>query len=471
MIFSNLYPIIYIVNACFVFLLIFTERKKPASVLTWSLLLILLPVIGLILYTFLGKGPNFGKRKRCLNKYREDEKYLDIKEKQQELIKGSNLREGIKDLINFNYESGSLFSNDNDVEIISDVSKYYNDMIFEIEAAKHFIHAEYYIIRDDESGKNFVNILAKKAAEGLKVRLLYDDFGCHKLRKDFFDCIVKSGGEVYSFFPSKIKFINRNLNYRNHRKIVVIDGKYAYTGGSNIGDEYLGKHKEIKPWTDCNIKIKGTAAMHLNLRFIQDFSFASKTMPKMEFHTPDYKGSLPVQVLSDGPDTIEGSIEQAYIKAIYNAKRRVYIQTPYFIPDEAFMLALTTVAKSGVDVKIMIPAKADKKLVYFGTLSYACELAKQGVQIYRREGFLHSKTLVIDDDICSIGSFNIDIRSFLLQFEITTFIYDKDFTTKLAEIFEFNLGYCKLLDIKYLINRPFKQKVMERLMRLLTPIM
>lgn len=471
MLFARITLIIYLINIVFIIALIFFDKKPPSSILLWSLILLLIPVFGLMLYILFGKGPNFGSKRKFLNKFREDEKFKDIKTDQQKSLEQSGLSDDLKEMAQFNFKSGSLFSTDNEAEIFDSVTEFYSDMLKAINNAKNTIYAEYYMIRDDEWGREIINKLTKRAAEGLSVKLIYDDVGCWGLRKDFFYSLQKCGGEVYSFFPSFIKFINRNLNYRNHRKMMVIDGVYAYMGGSNLGDEYTGRQEKTSPWTDCNIRLKGSAATHLNIRFLQDFSFAAnkKVNYKIAYHnTTNY---LPVQILSDGPDTNEGSIEKAYIKAIYGAKKSVYIQTPYLIPDEAFKLALSTVAKSGVDVKVMIPSKPDKKYVYYATLNYATELIREGVKVYKREGFLHSKTLIIDDELCSIGSFNIDIRSFYLQFELTAFIYDKAFTQKLTAIFNKNLENSIELDKAYLAARPLKQKIFEKLMRLLTPIM
>ena len=465
--------VLYFINIVTVIALIFFEKKNPTSILLWSIILLLFPFVGLVLYVLFGKGASFGKKKKFLNKYTEDEKYKKLINSQIDLIGGSDFSDNIKELIRFNLSSGSLCSADNEAVIYTRVANFYDDIFIEIDKAKSFVNVQYYIIRSDEIGKKLIKLLAKKAQEGIKVRLLYDDLGCMFVNKSFFKELKDSGGEVYSFFPSFFKLINRNINYRNHRKMIIIDGYTAYIGGSNIGGEYLGKNKITNPWTDCNIKFKGTAAMHLNIRFLQDFNFACKKIaePIPAIVQSGNKNILPVQILSDGPDTIEGSIEQAYIKAIYNAKKKVYIQTPYLILDRAFLLALVTAVKSGIDVKVMLPSVPDKKIVYYATLSYAADLIKEGVKVYAREGFLHSKTLVVDDEICSIGSFNIDIRSFFLQFEITAFIYDKKTVSEMCAVFENDMQKCTELDNNYLINRPISQKFKEKITRLFTPIM
>ncbi|MDD4002980.1 MAG: cardiolipin synthase [Clostridia bacterium] len=467
---TDLLMIIYLINVFISLFLIFFERKQATSVLMWSIILLLLPVLGLILYIFLGRGPSLGRRKKFLHKYNQDIKYQRLVKKQKDYVDECRLSDFSQELITFSLDNDCLCSTDNDVELFTDTSNYYSDLLREIEGAKDFINVEFFIIRDDDSGREFINLLAKKAFEGLKVRLLYDDIGCMGLRKNFFDCIIKSGGEVCAFLPSRFKIFNRNLNYRNHRKIAVIDGVCAFMGSSNIGDEYLGKNSYLSPWKDCNLKIKGTAAMHLNLRVMQDYNFATEQDNQIKLADHNIKNNLCVQILSDGPDSKEGLIQQAYIKAIYGARKRIYLQTPYFIPDDAFMIALITASRSGIDVRVVIPQKADKKAVHYATLSYVNELVKHGVKVYEKRGFLHSKTLLIDDEISSVGSFNIDIRSFVLQFEITTFIYDKKFNQKLFQAIREDIKDSVELTRKSIALRPINQKAAERFMRLLTPI-
>lgn len=463
--------IIYIINFIAVLLLIFFENKQPSSILMWSVVLFFIPVLGLILYLLFGKSPSLDTKKRLLKRCNDNIRYKDLIIEQLKSVKNSNLNNNIKEFATFNLNNGNLYSSDNNIEIFSEVKNYYDDMLKEIENAKSSVYAEFYRIRNDKIGIEFVELLAKKAYEGLSVKIIYDDLGCLNLKKDFFDCVRNCGGKVFSFYPSKFIILKRNINYRNHRKLLVIDNAIAYIGGSNIGMEYLGKKENINPFIDCNVKLTGTAAMHLNYKFFEDYCFATKQNKKIELKKQNFDGDIAIQILSNAPDTTKTNIMQAYLKAIYNAKKRIYIQTPYLIPDRPFILAIINAVKSGVDVKIMIPKKPDKQFVYYATLYYASLLIKNGVKIYARNGFLHSKTLIIDDDIASIGSFNIDIRSFYLQFEITSFIYDSNINQKLNYIFDNDLKYCTLLDNDYIRKKPLKQKILEKIMRLFTPIM
>lgn len=472
--FNTLTIILYILNIGIAIGIIFFSKKSPAKTMLWCVVLLTLPLLGLILYFFFGCGPTLGRQKKLLSKRIKDKRYYDLIDKQSEneeygKISGKLSRE----MVLFNAATAAApCTYNNEAIVYSDIKRLYKD-IFQLAAdAQNYIHIQSYIFRDDNIGNGLIALLAKKAQGGTVVRLLYDDIGCLKLRKDFFDPLREAGGKVYAFFPSRFKYLNININYRNHRKIVVIDGKYAFTGGANIGEEYIGRNDDVYPFTDCHLRLQGEAVRHLNIRFLQDFSFAC-SCPVEEGSYEKYEGGgfLPVQALSDGADSGGGKIVSAYIKAIYLAEKRVYLQTPYLIIDEAFTMALASAAASGVDVRVMIPETADKKSVYYATLSYAAELVSLGVKVYKRKGFLHSKTLIVDDEVSSVGSFNLDIRSFYLQFELTCFIYGKEFNQTLSEIFERDLSFSEIISEQSIASRPLTQKLMERLMRLLTPIM
>ena len=453
--------------------LVFFERKNPEKVLKWLGVLLFLPFVGFVFYLLFGKGPYLGSRRRVLNKIEKDEKYLKLLDIQQELIGDEKQDDSVADMISFNIkENKSLCSTNNEVELITSVEDFYNELFFEIEHAKSYVHLCFFIIKRDECGKRLIDLLAKKAKEGVSVKLLYDDLGTFKTPKSFFKPIKAAGGEVYKFLPLIVNgLFSLNANYRNHRKIAVIDGKVGYTGGSNIGREYLGKKKRLSPWKDTQVRIKGIAVNMLNIRFMQDFNFASKQNCLPQIHRFDeVANKTTVQIVSDGPDLQEKGIENAYIKAIYEAKKSVWLQTPYLILDEPFKQALITAVKSGIDVKIIIPGKPDKPFVYQSTLSYAEELFEYGVEIYIYEGFIHSKVLVVDDYISSVGTFNLDTRSFKLHFEITAFIYGDSFAKKVKEDFNQTILSCKQMDDTFYKNLPLYDKFLQRLSILFSPL-
>ncbi len=475
---TAVYLALYLLNFLAVIAVIFIERKSQTSALLWAIVLLFVPVFGFIFYLFLGKGPVFGRKKKFLNKYYEDSRYSADVMRQLELfnkLSDNTTNTSTANIIkyNMNYE-GSMCTFRNHVRIYTDIQSQYDDMIRDIENAENFINVLYFIIQPDKSGDRLKKALIKKAKQGVDVKLVYDDVGCKNLSKTYFNDLIKAGGNVVKFFPSKIKFLNLNLNYRNHRKIVVIDNRIGYMGGANIGDEYINQSKKkVKPWRDTHLKICGEAVFLMHLRFMQDFNFASKDEFAPEPYNPecviDQKIS-PIQFVSDGPDSVDGVIESCYIKAIYSATKRIYIQTPYLIPDEVFLEALKAAARSGIDVRIMIPAVPDKPMVYACSLSYAAELAETGCKIFLWQGFIHSKTLLIDDDISSVGSFNIDIRSFKLNFEMTAFLYDDAVAQEMLEIFQQDMDNSREYTMEDIEKRSIFQKMKERAMRLCSPL-
>lgn len=451
--------------------LVFFENRSYSSLLVWLLVLITLPGIGLFAYVIFGKGPVIGKKKKFLTKITEDEKYLTHLEMQKKyLLEEARFTEPTGQLAYYNLvDQGSVLTANNEIVVMHDISAMYETMFEEIKNAQQYVNILFFIIKGDEYGKRLRELLIKKVNEGVKVRLIYDHVGSFRLRPFFFRRLKKAGGEVYSFLPSVFKFFFRNVNYRNHRKIVVIDGEIAYTGGANVGREYANKDKKLYPWHDTQIRVQGDAVNLINLRFMQDFNFSAHKTEQLNFKAQKEAGNKVIQVISSGPDSRDEKIKLAYIKAIYSARTKVYIQTPYFIPDESFIAALATAAKSGVDVRIMIPGIPDKKSVYLSTTFYMQELLPHGVKFYMYNGFMHSKTLLIDDEITSIGTFNIDIRSFKQNFEMTTFIYDKVTNEALTNAFLKETNNAKLVPTDYKSNK--LRHFFESIARLFTPLM
>ncbi|HZJ89680.1 MAG TPA: cardiolipin synthase [Bacilli bacterium] len=463
--------IIYSLNIIAVISLVFFENRSYSSLLVWLLVLMALPGVGLFAYVIFGKGPDIGKKKKFLTKITEDEKYFAHLEMQKKLlIEDTHLSDAAAQLAYYNLiDQGSVLTDTNKLEVMHDIAAMYETMFQDIENATEYVNILFFIIKGDEYGKRLRELLIKKVNEGVKVRLIYDHVGSFRLRPFFFRRLKKAGGEVYSFLPSIFKFFFRNVNYRNHRKIVIVDGKIAYTGGANVGREYANKDKKLYPWHDTQIRVEGDAVTLINLRFMQDYNFSAHKAEKMKFTPQKKAGNKVMQIISSGPDSRDEKIKLAYIKAIYNARTKVYIQTPYFIPDESFIAALATAAKSGVDVRIMIPGIADKKSVYLSTTFYMKELLPHGVRFYTYNGFMHSKTLLIDDEITSIGTFNIDIRSFKQNFEMTVFIYDKAVNAQMTKAFFNETKNAKLVPADYkgrIIRRFF-----ESIARLFTPLM
>jgi cardiolipin synthase len=474
------FNLLFVINILFALTVVFIERKNPSSTWTWLMVLLFLPSIGFILYLFLGQNL---KRKRIFSlKKEERENLASIIDKQKEflgnedLIKTNPFMSKYSDMMQLNLCSDNAFyTNNNHVTIFTDGKSKFDKLKETLNSAKLYIHMEYYIFQNDNLGRFILKILCKKAKEGVEVKLLFDGMGCLKLPRSFFAPLVEAGGKVTCFFPPFVPYINLRLNFRNHRKICTIDGQFAFTGGFNIGDEYLGLSKKFGFWRDTHLFIQGDAIDALELHFLMDWRFAAKeNEPFADKYFPHrtHVGKTGLQIVSSGPDSTFNSIKNGYLKMISKAEKNIYIETPYFIPDDSILEALKIASLSGVDVRIVIPSKPDHPFVYWASTSYMGELLESGVKCYTyNKGFLHSKFLSIDESISSVGTANLDIRSFTLNFEINTFIYDKDITSKLDAYFINDLKSCDELTLDNYINRSFVVKFKESVSRLLSPIL
>ncbi len=472
--------IVSVLNIFFIIIVVFFERKKPESTLAWVLILFFVPYVGIVLYIIFGDFFRFGVRKKERDKLLNDEEYLRQISKQINYLENDdNLRKNYKwaDLILMNsIDAKSLMTFDNEIETFNKASDKYDKLYEDIKNAKESIHISYYIIRKDFYGKTLLDLLVKKAKEGVEVRLIFDHIGSKITSKRFFKPLIKAGGKVEKFFPSRI-FLKLYINHRNHRKMVIIDGKIGYLGGMNIGKEYANEDKKITPWCDKHIRIEGSAVISMQIQFFLDYLFVSNEKIKWEdsnefkkyYKSDNKKGNKMVQIVSSGPDYKESNIRNNYLKMINNAKSSIIIETPYLILDESMMVALKLAASSGVKIKIIIPGVPDKKIVYYATLSYAKELMESGIEIYKYNGFMHSKMIIVDDDIVSVGSANMDRRSFSLNFEMNAVIYDEVYNEECTKMVN------KELEDSVLYNEEKKKeniivRIFEKIMRLFAPI-
>ena len=373
----------------------------------------------------------------------------------------------------------SPYRNDNEVCMYSDGKEFFDELLKSLNKAKKSINIEFYIFKNDEIGTKILDILEEKAKNGVEVRLLYDSVGSRLLNRDVLKKLKAVGGKTGEFFPSWLKFINLNMNFRNHRKIVVIDNKVGFIGGFNVGDEYLGKNKKFGYWRDTHIKFKGSAVKDLNLRFLADWRYATKEEVDLSqvLEVSDENIGEPnigMQIVSSGPNLSDRyEIKLAYLKMIQRAKEYLYIQSPYLIIDKSIADALKLASTSGVDVRIMIPGKGDHPFVYWANLVYAGELLEYGIKIYHydKNAFLHAKTIVIDDEICSIGTANMDTRSFELNFEVNAFIYSEAISKQQKNEFEKDISKCEELTLEKYQNRSRIVKIKESLSRLFSDIL
>lgn len=482
--FKLLFDILTILNYLFAVFVVFYERKNPAVTWAWLMVLMLIPWLGFIIYLIFGFEGR--KYKKFMEKAKDDEKlYNDFIienipafKKQLHFISKKNILDQpdtsyLNDIVLLNLVSStSPITKNNSVKVFHEGNSKFKSLLEDIKNAKSYIHMEYYIVRNDELGNRIMYALAEKASEGVEVKFLYDGIGNIKNGRSFNKPLIKAGGEVGIFLPPY--FIR--INYRNHRKVCIIDGKIGYIGGLNIGDEYLGNVKRFGYWRDCHIKIEGEAVKDLQLRFIADWNFVSENklaaLPKY-FPKQSYaKGNVNMQIISSGPDCKWNSIQYGYFKMITEADKSIYIATPYFVPDDSILEALKTSALSGIDVRVMFPAHPDHPFVYWASLSYIGDLLETGVKCYKYEkGFIHSKLITMDGIITSIGTANMDVRSFKLNFESNAFIYDKEITEEINKQFINDLKDCTQITPEWYENRPRSTRIKESVSRLISPML
>ncbi len=470
--------IVLYANILLAFVLVFLERRNPSATWAWLLVLIFIPILGFILYLFLGQ--DLRRMKVFAIKIGEDEEKI---QKQYEnllhLQSYDYAHPAIiqdRDLIQLHlHNAGAIFTHNNQIEILNNGQEKFPALIKALKEAKNHIHMEYYIIRNDGIGKEVRDLLAKKAREGVEVRLLGDGMGCMMLPKSYYKPILEAGGEFASFYPPFLPYINIRVNYRNHRKITVIDGKKAFIGGLNLGDEYLGKAKKYGFWRDTHFLIQGSAVDFLQLRFMTDWQFATRS--KLPF-SPQYFppkigfGTTGMQIVTSGPDSKWEAIRQGFFKMITKAEKNIYIHTPYFVPDNSLTEALKTAALGGVDVRIIIPDKPDHPFVHWASTSYLSELLDAGAKAYiYTKGFLHSKAVLVDSRIASVGSTNFDNRSFKMNFEVNAFLYEPDVVKKLEQYFLRDLEDCWEMTKENYGRRPIPIRFKESVARLISPLL
>ena len=473
---------IIILNIFLAIVLIFLERRDASSTWAWLMVLFFIPILGFLLYLMLGRQ----LRKKHLFRWEGRSKIgIDnLIDYQIDAIEDGTFEfrlddsQDYQDMIYMHLRNNhAVLTQDNALTIYNDGNVKFTALLEDLEHAKDHIHIQYYIFRLDGLGRRIYDVLIRKAKQGVKVRLLFDDMGSRGVRKKHFKELMDLGGEVQAFFPSIMPLVNPRLNYRNHRKIVVIDGRVGYIGGFNVGDEYLGLDRKFGYWRDTHLRIEGSALHPLQTRFILDWNQAASKVENIEYSDRYFpaiplKGSVGLQIVSSGPDSEWEQIKNGYLKLITMAKKYIYIQTPYFIPDASFMDSLRIACLSGIDVRIMIPNKPDHMFVYWATYSYVGNLIKAGAKVYIYDnGFLHTKMIVVDDEASTVGTANIDVRSFKLNFEVNAFIYDRNTSHQLAELFEQDMLLSRELTWELYESRTRLIKMKESVSRLLSPIL
>lgn len=476
---TTLLGVVFTFYAFFIGMVIFLENNNPSKTIAWLLILFLVPVVGFIFYILFGQNVK-NKKKFEKKKNIDFELLYQIANTQEKILNEIGLFGNDESMVKSRLiklllkNSQAPFTVNNNTEVLTNGESTYESIISELKKAKDHIHMEYFIIRNDNIGNQIKDILIEKVRDGVEVRLIYDSVGCWKLGKKYVKSLKTAGAEVHAFYPVIFPVLSRQLNYRNHRKIIVIDGKIGYLGGINIGDEYLGKNQNLGFWRDTHIKIQGEAIYSLQNIFLKDWYFVSGEIMSHKKYYPKlgYYGEQLIQIASSGPDSDWESILQAYFTMISTAEKRIWIATPYLVPDESILMALKTAALSGIDVRIAIPSKPDHYLVYWASKSHIEELLMAGVKIYTYEkGFIHSKILLVDGIGASIGTANLDIRSFSINFEVNAFIYDNKVVKRLEDDFIMDIKDSNEVILEEHLKRSIYTKFREALGRLFSPLL
>ena len=464
------FRLVYLAVILFTIVIVLLDNRNPVKTMAWILVLVFLPVVGLAFYFFFGRNT---RKERLISKkgFSRLSKRPMAEYQAQEALGDFT---GRNQLIPFFHRvSNALPFEGNDVQVFTDGYSMYQELFRRIAKAKHHIHLEFYIFENDAVGRLLRDLLIDKAREGVSVRLLYDDVGCWDVNPMFYDEMLCEGIEVRSFLKVRFPQFTSKVNYRNHRKLAIIDGKVGFIGGMNIALRYL-KGVPWGVWRDTHICLKGKAVYGIQTAFLTDWFAVDRTLLTSAQYFPkmDTVGTSVAQIVTSDPVGEWHDIMLGLVKAISCAQRYIYVETPYFLPTEQVMAAFQTAALSGVDVRLMIPKKADAFITHKGTMSYLDELMKSGVKVYfYRAGFLHSKLWVADDEWASVGSTNLDFRSFEHNFEANVFFYDEKTVCTLKEIFLEDMRKCMTLSQKIWDKRSFKNKIVESVVRLLAPLL
>ena len=469
------------INFILAVIIIFFQRKDPQSVWTWLLLLYFIPILGFVFYLLLGTDMH----KQKMFRIKEIEDHLNEAIRRQEFSLRSKRLEreapGITDyadLVMYNLDvAGAVLTDDNDITIYTDGNEKFDALIEDIQKAEKYIHIQYYIIKNDVLFQRIRDVLLEKAKAGVEIRILCDGMGGRFVSRKCWREMHACGIRTAVFFPPLLGPLNLRINYRNHRKIVVIDGNIGYVGGFNIGKEYIGLDDAFGYWRDTHLRIEGAAVSNLHVRFALDWNYAARENlldAEERYFTmaEEKRGSSQIQIVSSGPDSNLQNVRNNYLRLIHKAEKSIYIQTPYFIPDEAIYHALIVAAYSGVEVNIMIPCKPDHPFVYWATYSYIGDLVAAGAKCYTYDnGFLHAKGLIVDDEVLCYGTANMDIRSFKLNFEVNAVVYDEKEAEKMVEAFHKDLAVCTCITRELYASRPLIVRFKEQISRLLSPLL
>nr|WP_299202732.1 cardiolipin synthase [uncultured Brumimicrobium sp.] len=479
-----LLQIIYILVVIVVCLRIIYDTDSFSKSLAYLLLVVLLPIFGMVFY--LSFGINYRKRKLYSKKLIIDD---ELSKRLKKDILGqsetalNNARTTLKEynkIINMmTTETINSISDINEVELLLNGENKFPKVIETLKKAKHHIHIEYYIFENDTIGNQIVDVLIEKAKEGVEVRFIYDDFGSRSVRGKMVKRMRKAGIQAFPFHRVIFIYLANRLNYRNHRKIIIVDGSEAFVGGINVSDKYINyPDREQMYWRDTHLYLKGQSAYILQHTFMCDWNFCANDRmgPTVDYFPPlpemNSNNNKVVQIAASGPDSRVPTVLYSLIQVINQAKEEVLITTPYFIPGESMMDAISVAALGGVKVKLLVPGISDSKLVNAAARSYYNDLLEVGVEIYvYQKGFVHAKTLVVDRKIAVVGTANMDYRSFDLNFEVNAIVYDKGIASALGDAFYEDIQFADYIEPKEWLDRNMGIQLMEKAARLMSPLL
>lgn len=470
-----IFLLIYIMVIVSIIVTILMDNRQPAKTMAWVMVLLFVPVAGIILYIFFGQNT---RKMRFIS-----QRSLDQLSKRQmlEFVEQRELRmpDKFQSLVRlFTNQSLALPFKDNEAEFYTDGYQFFPALLQSISRARHHIHLETYIFDDDPLGRLIADALIQKAKEGVEIRVIYDDVGCWRVPSAFFERMKKAGIDVCAFMPVKFPAFTSKVNYRNHRKVCVIDGIEGFTGGMNIALRYVkGMRNGTLPWRDTHMRLRGSIVYALQRAFLVDWYFVDRTLVTNRKYYPPMPWKISndclAQMVTSSPIAPWPDIMQGYVRILLEAKSYVYMESPYFLPTEPVLFAMRTAALAGVDVRLMVPRHSDSHILEWASLSYVVETLASGVKIKLYEGgFNHSKLLVADDEVSTCGSTNIDFRSFENNFESNVFFYDRQMALRIKELYmadeaqsvDFN-------DVDTLRHRPYLHRLTESLFRLLAPLL
>lgn len=475
----SLVTILYFSTVVFIAILIILENRNPVKTISWILILVLLPFIGIVFYLFFGQ--EYRKSKMYSRKGLKDleklrnltlEQLGNLPKDQFQISDRLYTKKRLMNLLLSN--SNAILTNNNEIQVLKDAKETFPAIFKSIEQARHHIHLEFYIVEDDSIGNCLRELLIRKALEGVEVRFIYDDVGSWELKRKFLRSMSDAGVKVDCFMRVRFPNLTSKVNYRNHRKILVVDGVTAFVGGLNFADRYQNGVPGIGPWRDTHLKVSGGSATALQIIFMADWYFVSKEILKGENYFKPFEvgtGKL-VQMVSSGPDSDWESIGQAYFAAIASSTEYVYISSPYLMPPSDIMTALKTSALGGIDVRIIVPGLSDAVSSKWGTNSYVEELLESGVKVFfYQAGFIHSKVIVVDGIFSSVGTANLDFRSLETNFEVNAMIYDEETAEILSSQFLEDQGKSQEVLLGNWIKRPRINKIKESFARILSPML